>query len=199
MPEPPAGEAGLRDIATRFASAEGFVMVLLAEAAVGNRATITKMALERLAELRLLDHKQAVVDAYLHEHPKGRPDAVRDLAGSLAKRLDQGAKTASDGVRDTFRRVTKDNLDALLMSPLTAAVDAGGSRWALGHWAQMNTETIGRTATSRGLAHAVGEGGKVVVNVGRCQLCQSHAGEAVIGQQPLPPYHPSCTCVATAA
>jgi hypothetical protein len=137
------------------------------------------------------------VAAYLAEHPKGRPDAVRDLAGSLAKRLDHGAKTAADGVRDSFRRVTADNLDELLMSPLTAAVDERGSRWALGAWAEVHCTTYGRHATSRGLAHAVGEGGRVTVMVCKCGLCQQHAGQAVIGQDPLPPYHPSCSCVAS--
>jgi hypothetical protein len=140
-----------------------------------------------------------VVSAYLHELPEGRPGAVADLAGSLALRLDRGAKTAADGVRDSIRRVTKDNVGELLMSPLTAAIDRGGTSWALGDWAEMNCLTIGRHASSRGLAHRVGDGGKVTVNVGRCARCQSHAGEAVIGQDALPPYHPSCSCTASAA
>ena len=85
------------------------------------------------------------------------------------------------------------------MSPLTAAIDTSGTRWALGSWAEMNTLTIGRHASSRGLAHRVGHGHTVTINVGRCQLCQSHAGEAVIGEAVLPPFHPSCSCVASAA
>ena len=63
----------------------------------------------------------------------------------------------------------------------------------------MNTETIGRQASSRGLSDAVGQGGKVVIEVGECGYCQEFAGEAVIGEDPLPPFHPSCSCVASAA
>jgi hypothetical protein len=29
--------------------------------------------------------------------------------------------------------------------------------------------------------------------------CETFAGEAVVGEDPLPPFHPSCTCVASAA
>jgi hypothetical protein len=199
MPELPEGERDLRDLALAFARAEGFVLVMLGEAAVGDRHRITKMALEKLASLRLLDHGGPVVTAYLHEHPMGSADAVADLAGSLAKRLDSGAKTAADGVRDSFRKVTKHNLEELLMSPLTAAVDRGGNRWALGHWAEMNCTTLGRQATSRGLSDRVGRGGMGTVSVGQCGWCQQHGGEAIIGQRPLPPYHPSCSCVASAA
>ena len=85
------------------------------------------------------------------------------------------------------------------MSPLTAAIDRQGNRWALGSWREMNCTTYGRHATSRGLAQRVGDGGRVNINVGMCGWCQSHAGEAVIGEEPLPPYHPSCSCVASRA
>lgn len=63
----------------------------------------------------------------------------------------------------------------------------------------MNTETIGRQASTRGVVDAVGPGAKVAVEVGGCAYCQDFAGEAVVGEDPLPPFHPSCTCVATAA
>jgi hypothetical protein len=80
---------------------------------------------------------------------------------------------------------------------VVAHIDERGTQWGLGHWARMNTDTIGRQATSRGLAHAVGDGGRVTIAVGQCGSCREHAGEAVIGQNPLPPYHPGCTCVAS--
>ena len=198
MPALPDGEQELQDLALQFAGAEGYVLAMLAEAATGDRTWATKWALAKLAALRLLDAEQPVVVAYLAEHPKGHADAVRDLAGALAKRLDQGAKTAADGVRDSFRKVTKDNADELLMSPLTAAIDTSGNRWALGSWTSMNTLTIGRHATSRGLAERLGHGHNVTVRVGQCRLCQAHSGDATIGQDPLPPYHPSCSCVAGA-
>jgi hypothetical protein len=107
VPAPPEGEADLRDLAYPFAHAEGYVLALLGEAAVGDRHRITKMALEKLASLRLLDHRGPVVAAYLAEHPMGSASPVADLAGSLARRLDTGARTAADGVRDSFRRVTR--------------------------------------------------------------------------------------------
>jgi len=37
-----------------------------------------------------------------------------------------------------------------------------------------------------------------VMGAGECGLCQGFAGEAVVGTDPLPPYHPSCTCTASA-
>lgn len=77
--------------------------------------------------------------------------------------------------------------------------DARGARWSLGAWATMNTDTIGRQASSRGLADAVGPGETVTIEVGECELCRGFAGEAVIGTDPLPPFHPNCTCIARLA
>jgi hypothetical protein len=45
---------------------------------------------------------------------------------------------------------------------------------------------------------ASARGGRLVVEVGECEYCQSFAGEAVAGVDPLPPYHPHCSCVAVA-
>jgi hypothetical protein len=39
----------------------------------------------------------------------------------------------------------------------------------------------------------------VTVSVGQCGHCQQYSGEATIGMDPLPPFHPSCSCVASAA
>jgi hypothetical protein len=171
---------------------------LLVEAATGARHTPTKLALARLADLRRLDLKGPVASAYL-QHPNGRPDAVRDLAGSLAKRLDNGAQVAGDSVRSSFAKVTPDTIDEHVTAAVTTAVDARGIRWSLGRWADMQTQTIGRQATSRGVADQAGQGRTVTINVGDCDLCAGFAGDAIIGQDPLPPYHPSCSCVATAA
>ena len=63
----------------------------------------------------------------------------------------------------------------------------------------MNTETIGRQASTRGLVDAVGTGAKVVIDVGECAYCQEFAGDAVVGEDPLPPFHPSYTCTTSAA
>jgi hypothetical protein len=53
-------------------------------------------------------------------------------------------------------------------------------------------------ASTRGLVDAVGNGAKVIIDVGECGYCAEFAGEAVVGEDPLPPFHPSCTCVASA-
>jgi hypothetical protein len=63
----------------------------------------------------------------------------------------------------------------------------------------MTTVTIGRQATSRGITDAVGTGGRVMVQVSGCDYCAEFEGEAVIGTDPMPPFHPSCTCVAVPA
>jgi hypothetical protein len=81
---------------------------------------------------------------------------------------------------------------------VVAHVDDRGTRWTISSWAEMNTATIGRHASSRGLADAVEAGGKVIIDAGECGLCQGFAGEAVVGTDPLPPFHPSCTCTASA-
>jgi hypothetical protein len=44
----------------------------------------------------------------------------------------------------------------------------------------MNTQTIDRQATTRGLSGAVGTGGKVNNDVGECGYCQEFAGEAAL-------------------
>jgi hypothetical protein len=122
-----------------------------------------------------------------------------DLAGSLALKLERGAQRASRGAREAFARATEDNLDEVIAIGTTAHVDSRGTHWPLGAWANMNAQTIGRQASTRGVVDAVGNGGKVFIDVGECGCCQGFAGEAVVGEDPLPPFHPSCTCVASAA
>jgi hypothetical protein len=39
----------------------------------------------------------------------------------------------------------------------------------------------------------------MIIDVGECELCKGFAGEVVVGTDPLPPFHPSCTCTASAA
>jgi hypothetical protein len=43
------------------------------------------------------------------------------------------------------------------------------------------------------------EWSKVTIETGDCAYCADFAGDAVIGQDPLPPFHPNCTCVAVPA
>lgn len=117
----------------------------------------------------------------------------------MAQKLDGGAQTAARNARAAFRAVSEENLEELSHEAVTAHIDDRGTRWTLEGGADMNTETIGRQASSRGLADAVGAGGKVMVQVGACGLCKGFAGKAVVGTDPLPPFHPSCTCTASAA
>jgi hypothetical protein len=59
---------------------------------------------------------------------------------------------------------------------------------------------FGRTATSRGVADAAGEGGSVFVDVGECERCRElFGGELIVGRDPLPPGHPASTCIPRAA
>jgi hypothetical protein len=197
MPSPPAGEADLRGLAQRYLVAEGQILGYLGEAANGDQRAALAETLALLGILRRLDARAPVVRAYLAEHPEGRPDRVKDLAGSLAIRLDRGAQTAADGARQAFMRVNPDNLDEMSSMATLAAIDARGTGWSLGRWAEMNATTIGRQATSRGVTDSVGEGNTVTVNVGDCDWCASHAGEATIGVDALPPFHPNCSCVAS--
>jgi hypothetical protein len=204
MPEPPAGEAELRRLAARFELAETGIRELIAEAALTRaRRLLLEEALGILTALRQEDLRRPVITAYLLAFRAvqrgGILAAPGDLAASLHLRLDRGAQHAADRARAAFKRVTADNLDDASHDAVTAHVDDRGTRWTLGSWAVMNTTTIGRQATSRGIAHAVGDGGQVSISVGECGWCQQHAGQGRIGEIPLPPYHPSCSCTASAA
>jgi hypothetical protein len=75
-------------------------------------------------------------------------------------------------------------MEEMAAAAVVAHVDTRDTRWPLSAWARMNTETIGRQATSRGLSDAVGTGGKVNISVGECGLCQEFAGEAVVRRGP---------------
>jgi hypothetical protein len=202
MPEPPEGEADLRALAKRFIESEVRIRNLVRAATNGDRQGLLVAALAILVALRQLNMRLPVTRAYIAAFTQtGRGGDLRppdDLAGSLAKKLDGGAQTASQNAREAFRQVSTTNVDEMATKAVVANVDERGTSWSLSHWAKVNTDTIGRQATSRGLAHAVGEGNTVTVQVGECEWCREHAGEAVVGQDPLPPYHPGCTCVARA-
>jgi hypothetical protein len=197
VPQPPAGEQQLRDLSTRYIRVEGFVLTTVAMAANdSDRSDTARRLLAEINALRLLDPRAAVTAAYLAAHPEGVAEAVADLAASLAKRLDDAAKTTAANTRLAIRTVTPDTIAEATATATTAAIDARGVRWALGRWAEMNTETIGRQATSRGITDLVGHGGNVTIDTGECNLCAQYSGEATVGVDPLPPFHPNCTCVA---
>jgi hypothetical protein len=203
MPEPPEGEAALRALARRFEEAEQRIRGLAGAAINGDRRGLLTAALAILVALRQLDFRRPVITAYVEAFTAvgngGDLRPPKDLARSLAQKLDRGAQRASAGASEAFSRVREDNLKEMADMAVLAHVDERGTSWSLGRWGTMNTETIGRQATSRGLADAVGEGGRVTVHVGECEWCQSHAGEAIVGKDPIPPYHPSCSCTVTPA
>lgn len=177
----PEGEADLRALARRFDDAERRVQDLLDRAPEGNRRELLTEALDLLVALRREDLRGPVITAYLAAfrdvRSGGGAGAVRDLAGSLAKRLDGGARTASESVRAAFRTVTVENIEEITAMATIAHTDAAGNRWGLGAWAGMNTTTIGRQATSRGTRDALPPDHKVVIDVGECGYCQEFAGE----------------------
>ncbi len=53
-------------------------------------------------------------------------------------------------------------------------------------------------AVVRAVCSGCGTGAKVIVDVGECGYRQAFAGEAVVGEDPLPPFHPNCSCTASA-
>ena len=172
----------------------------LAAAANGERRRLLTQALEILSELRLMNHRLPIVDAYQAVHPTGKADAVRDLGGTLTKLLDQGAKTTAANSRKAFRAVNYDNLEDLVPVAVTANIDARGTRWSLGRWATTQCDTLGRHASSRGVTDEVGPGGKITIDVGDCDLCHSLFDDVTtIGGGALPPGHPGCTCTVSAA
>lgn len=199
MPSPPAGEADLRALARRFSDVERRVRALVAEAPEGDRRALATDAHRLLLELRQHDMRGPVISAYIAAFstagPRGEMRTPKDLAASLHRKLDSGAKTAAVSARAVFATVTAETVEESATAAVTAHIDKRGTRWALGSWAAMNTETIGRLATSRGITDAVGRGGKVTIEVSGCDYCAEFEGEATIGTDALPPFHPHCTCV----
>jgi hypothetical protein len=197
MPEPP-GERSLRTLAQRHEATEQAIRELVERAPGGDRRALLLTALELLIVLRTLDARKPVVAAYLAEHPFGATEAVDDLAGALHKRLDDGIRRAQSGTRRAFRHVTDQNLEEMSLEATTAHDGVDGSHWGLSRWAGMQTATVGRQATSKGLADSIGERGAFVVQGGsKCALCRGLAdGVKVVGEDRMPPFHPSCDCVA---
>jgi hypothetical protein len=204
MPDPPEGEAELRRLASRFERIDAQIRELVARAPTGDRRRLLSAALAMLVALRQLDLRRPVTRAYLVAFTEvgngGELREPRDLANSLHLKLDRGAQTASQSVTEALRRATTDNLDQTTQQAVIAYTDARNTSWTLGRWARLNCDTIGRQATSRGFAHGIGEGGRFTVHIGECGLCYSlFGGGGVVGEDPMPPGHPGCTCVATTA
>jgi hypothetical protein len=198
VPAHPAGERGLVELARRFASVERRVRVLLARAPGGDRRRLLTAALEELIGLRRLDPGEAVAAAYLAAFRRirsgGEAGAVGDLAGSLARKLDDASLTAQTSAREAFRVVVPENFEEVEAIATTAYIGEDGSRWPLAAYAEMQTRTIGRRATSRGTVDAVGEGFVEVSSHGTTNpVCIELEGERFpAAAAPQPPFHPNC-------
>jgi hypothetical protein len=204
MPRPPEGEAPLRDLARAFGVAEVAVRGLVLAAPSGDRSDLVARASSILVQLRQLDFRGALIKTYISAFRAagvgGELRPPTDLAGGLAKRLDQGADRASVRASQSIREATEGNVEEMQDAAVVAHVDDRGTTWSLGRWAEMNTTTYGRQASSRALVDALGAGGRFVVDVGECALCRRlFSGGGVVGEDPLPPGHPGCTCTASAA
>jgi hypothetical protein len=200
MPNPPAGEAQLRALAAQYESVDSVIRGLIREAGLGGpRHAMLIEALSLLIAARRTDVSAAVLAAYLHQHPRGHESAVSDVAASLATRLYRGAQVTADSTKAAFKAVTAENIEEMAAAAVVAHVDRRGTSWSLGRWATMNTQTIGRTASSRGVADEVGEGGKIAIQIGECQLCHELFNEDSVVGDPMPPGHPGCTCTASPA
>src|SRR3954447_20913735 len=128
-------------------------------------------------------HGDPVHTAYLNAYRRvlgrgGDVRAVQGLAGSLAKKLDRGAETAAANVRESFSKVT-DNVEEMAGAAVVAHESKDGTKWPLRAYATMNTETIGRTSSSRGVTDAVGTGGKVAIDIGECDLCNASTSNSL--------------------
>src|SRR4051794_25641153 len=141
MPALPPGEAQLQKLGERFTGADAAIGGWLAEAAIGDPRRDITQTLEEVPRPRRPGHRGPVVAAYLAEHPEGRASAVKDLADGLALKLDQGAVSAADAVRQTFPKVTPDNIAEMAEKTAIAHVDRRGAEWSLGWWAMTNTAT----------------------------------------------------------
>lgn len=205
------GEGDLQALARRFEESERRVRALVAQAPTGNRRELLESILRELAGLRTLAPGEAVEAAYVNAAKavnlltKGDPGeadrrAVRDLAGSLARKLDRAAQEASRRARSVLATVTEENLAEQSHEAVTGYVDEDGRRWALGHYAAMETSTTGRAASSRGIADAVGGGLVTISSHGtKVPVCIPIEGVTMPATSHLPPYHPGCAHTAIPA
>ena len=106
---------------------------------MGDRRKLLTEALEILVSLRHEDTRAPVISDYLAAFRAVRRGGIaqdaRDLAGSLALKLDRGAQTASASAREAFSRVHKDNVEEMVAKATVAHVDRRGTEWPLGAWA----------------------------------------------------------------
>ena len=206
MPVPPAGEASLRALSERFADAEARIRALLAQAPAGDRRELLTEALAILVALRREDARGPVATAYLAAFKEAvglarrRRAAVDDLAGSLALKLDRGARTASASAREAFSRVhrgqprgdarERDHGPRRRPRHALAARSVGG--YERGDDRQAGIDPRPRRTRSA----TAGRWSSTSASAATARSSQARRSSA---KTPLPPFHPSCTCVAGVA
>jgi hypothetical protein len=200
MPEPPAGERSLQNLASVYVEADARIQHQI-ELVLQGKAPRTALQHihEILTQVLALPIHPAVTAAYLHVRPEAGEEyaatVMLRLATALRKRLHDAATIVKDSSRNTLRQdITTDNVNAMAKAATVAAIDAQGNRTRFGPVAEMNVMTTARHATVQGYRDEVGEGGVLIVNTGECSYCAGFAGEATVGTDPLPPFHPNCTC-----
>ena len=124
MPAAPSGEASLRALSERFSVAEARIGALVAQAPAGDRRALLTEALTILIALRREDFlgpvHAAYLDAFRAVRAGGSKTAAGDLAGSMAKKLDRGAQTASSNAKGVFRAVTAENVEEMAAAAVVA-------------------------------------------------------------------------------
>lgn len=203
-------EAGLRALAQRFAVAERRVRALLVRAPAGDRRELLHQALLHLLGLRKEAQAAAeqVEAAYagaalavhrLTGYPTPDPTRARELGRSLAAKLDRAVTTADLHARLAFATARAENLESAALDAVTARVARDGRRVPLGAEAAMLTSTIGRHAVSRGATDPLPADHLVTIYVQPTgdAPCHDLGGNYTASGVPLPPYHPSCQCVAS--
>ena len=201
----PEGESLLAELEQDWEAVEGELRALIVMAVEGDRARILVRALDLLHRLRDPDRARlAITRAYRYAaRAAGAREPTRGgagrLAGALAYRLGRAVDTASTNTREAVRTVTAATVPEAANRATVAHVDRRGTSWQLAAYAAMQSQTLGRVASTTGLTDHLEHGARVEIAVSGCDYCSQYAGVHELGAGPLPPFHPSCTCVATRA
>lgn len=204
MPNRPAGESALALLEADWRALELELAAFIDRAVFGDRRALYRTAAELLARINDPEramvaleraYRSAAVDA--GGSRRRVKDGARGLGRALAMRLDRAAAVTTRHMRLAIGTVTENTLEEATRAGPTAYIDGRGTRWPAGAYATMQGMTLGRTASTLGLTDHAPAGAVVVIDAGGCSYCNQFDGEQEIGAGPLPPFHPSCSCVAS--
>lgn len=197
-------------LAAPFHAAERRIRELVAQAPEGDRRALLIEALEILIVLRrdtdaadtiasIYALSAAAVGVLQKRSVSVSPSGADDLGRSLAGQLDRSVRTAAEGVRAAMRTVTVETVADASQTAVTALVDRSGARRALGSYAEQLSRTLGRHAVSRGTTDALRAGALVQVSRHGTEnpICRPLEGVILPASGSLPPYHASCSHVAS--